>query len=754
LDTEWERIAEYRETNVQSGVKAENLAYVIYTSGSTGTPKGVLIEHHSAINFLYWTQQVFSSQELSGVLASTSICFDLSIFELFGPLCQGGKAILVENALQLPSSTVRREITLINTVPSVMAQILKLGNLPPTAGLINLAGEALQMGLVQQIYQQDSAQRTLNLYGPSESTTYSTYALIKKDAIGVPPIGRPIANTQVYVLDQNLQPVPIGVPGELFIGGAGVARGYLHRPKLTAERFVPNPFSGDPHARLYKTGDLVRYLLDGNLEFLGRLDHQVKIHGFRIELEEIEAVLGAYEAVQQAVAMVREDVPGDKRLIAYVVPHSKQKTTRLADQLRDWLQEHVPRYMVPTAFVFLEAFPLNQNGKIDRRALIKLEPGEQALTRTFVAPTLAIHYQLIQIWEEMLGVHPIGIKDDFFELGGHSLLAALMFSRVAQVCGKKLPLSLFFTGATIERMASALLEDRRPALQTESRVTVVPVQVSGYKRPFFYLHGDYIYGAFYCSALARLLGPEQPFYILEPYKFDAERSIPSFEEVAVDYIQSLRAIQPEGPYFLGGWCAGGLIAHEIARQLRAGGQKVDLLVLMDPAISTKRDRFLRFLAEGIGELLRWKHDKRLDLYMRIIHIPRYVRRTSYRQSRNTTPESKSDLFPFGQLSGDKGFHFSKLFPSSDVLRKDNEIIFGWLISGHVPRQYCGKIVFFWTKEEPERKIAWEKMVKTKEAEPHIIPGTHNTARTDYLNVLAERLRGCLSEAEVSASVEK
>jgi hypothetical protein len=175
---------------------------------------------------------------------------------------------------------------------------------------------------------------------------------------------------------------------------------------------------------------------------------------------------------------------------------------------------------------------------------------------------------------------------------------------------------------------------------------------------------------------------------------------------------------------------------------------------MDPAISTKRDRFLRFLAEGIGELLRWKHDKRLDLYMRIIHIPRYVRRTSYRQSRNTTPESKSDLFPFGQLSGDKGFHFSKLFPSSDVLRKDNEIIFGWLISGHVPRQYCGKIVFFWTKEEPERKIAWEKMVKTKEAEPHIIPGTHNTARTDYLNVLAERLRGCLSEAEVSASVEK
>jgi pimeloyl-ACP methyl ester carboxylesterase len=351
-------------------------------------------------------------------------------------------------------------------------------------------------------------------------------------------------------------------------------------------------------------------------------------------------------------------------------------------------------------------------------------------------------------------VHPIGIKDDFFELGGHSLLAALMFSRVAQVCGKKLPLSLFFTGATIERMASALLEDRRPALQTESRVTVVPVQVSGYKRPFFYLHGDYIYGAFYCSALARLLGPEQPFYILEPYKFDAERSIPSFEEVAADYIQSLRAIQPEGPYFLGGWCAGGLIAHEIARQLRAGGQKVDLLVLMDPAISTKRDRFLRFLAEGIGELLRWKHDKRLDLYMRIIHIPRYVRRTSYRQSRNTTPESKSDLFPFGQLSGDKGFHFSKLFPSSDVLRKDNEIIFGWLISGHVPRQYCGKIVFFWTKEEPERKIAWEKMVKTKEAEPHIIPGTHNTARTDYLNVLAERLRGCLSEAEVSASVEK
>ncbi|MEG4280406.1 amino acid adenylation domain-containing protein [Microcoleus sp. MON1_C1] len=319
LDTDWEIIERQSEANLISEVKLDNLAYVIYTSGSTGKPKGVAIEHRNAVALLDWAKQVFNPDDLAGVLASTSICFDLSVFELFVPLSWGGKVILAENALHLPALSAALDVTLINTVPSAIAELLRMDGIPSSVRTVNLAGEPLPNKLVQQVYEHNTVQKVFNLYGPSEDTTYSTYTLVKKGGNEPPPIGRPIANTQVYILDAQKQLVPIGVPGELYIGGAGLARGYLNRPELTADRFIPNPFSNESGSRLYKTGDLARYLPDGNIEFLGRIDHQVKIRGFRIELGEIEASLQQHPDVRQAVAIAREDVPGDKRLVAYIV---------------------------------------------------------------------------------------------------------------------------------------------------------------------------------------------------------------------------------------------------------------------------------------------------------------------------------------------------------------------------------------------------------------------------------------------------
>src|SRR2546427_15370 len=322
LDTDWAQVAHQIDTNPDNRTTSKNLAYVIYTSGSAGKPKGVAIEHFSAATFLLWAHSVFTKEELTGVLASTSICFDLSVFELFAPLTCGGKIILAENALALPGLSAASEVTLINTVPSAMAELVRLNGIPPSVRTVNLAGEALSTSLVQQIYETTSAKRVYDLYGPSEDTTYSTYAL--RTPHGPKTIGRPISNARVYVLDGHMNPVPIGIPGQLYIGGDGLARGYFNRPDLTAEKFIPDPFSGSPGARLYNTGDLARYLPDGNIEFIGRVDNQVKLRGFRIELGEIESVLVQHPEVQAAAAIVREDTPGAKRLVAYIVPEKAE----------------------------------------------------------------------------------------------------------------------------------------------------------------------------------------------------------------------------------------------------------------------------------------------------------------------------------------------------------------------------------------------------------------------------------------------
>jgi surfactin family lipopeptide synthetase A len=453
LDTDWERIAQECDQNLIGRAIPENLAYVIYTSGSTGRPNGVAIEHRSTVAFTHWAMSVFTPKDLAGVLASTSICFDLSVFEIFVPLCSSGTVILAENVLHLPHLAAGKQVTLINTVPSAMAELIHSGSLPASVHTVNLAGEPLHNTLVQQLYQQDTVHRVFNLYGPTEDTTYSTFTLVEKGE-REPSIGRPIANTQVYILDSHLQPVPIGVVGELYLGGDGLARGYLRRPGLTAERFIPNPFSQQPSVRLYKTGDLSRYLPDGNIEFLGRIDHQVKIRGFRIELGEIETILRQHPQVREAVVVAREDTPGDKRLVAYAIPTQGQRPAN--KNLRSFLKEKLPEHIIPSSLVLLDTLPLTSNGKIDRRALPAPQSARSTEEETSVAPTLPVHYQLVKIWEELLDARSIGIGDNFFYLGGHSLLAARLVVQIEQVFGKKIPLATLFAGPTIEHLASAL----------------------------------------------------------------------------------------------------------------------------------------------------------------------------------------------------------------------------------------------------------------------------------------------------------
>ncbi|HIK08630.1 MAG TPA: amino acid adenylation domain-containing protein [Trichormus sp. M33_DOE_039] len=450
-------------TNPTNKTTPENLAYLIYTSGSTGKPKGVMIEHRSPVCLLYWAREVFSDDAISGVLAATSICFDLSVFEIFVPLSWGGKVILAENALTLPNLPAKDQVTLINTVPSAIAaltsdntQLTQLHAIPPSVNTINLAGEPLTWKLVQQLQQLPHVQQIFNLYGPSEDTTYSTCIELKNITRNSPnpPIGRPIANTQVYVLDHHLQPLPVGVPGELYIAGAGVARGYWQRPELTRERFLRDWGFGKEMISvntLYKTGDRVRYLNDGNIEYLGRLDNQVKIRGYRIELGEIEALLSQYPEIQQSVVIASEGASEDKNLVAYITP----RNINIPD-LRQYLAEKLPPYMIPAHFITLEALPLNLNGKIDRKALPKVEKVSSELGVAYVAPRTPTEQALAVIWQEILPVEQIGIYDNFFTLGGHSLLGMQLVASINESLQVEVPLKHLFQFPTIASLAAQI----------------------------------------------------------------------------------------------------------------------------------------------------------------------------------------------------------------------------------------------------------------------------------------------------------
>lgn len=610
LDPDWQAIESYDRANQDRSVCSNHLAYVLYTSGSTGKPKGVEIEHRNVVNFLQAMSHSPGIEPEDTLMAITTISFDIAQLEVYLPLIAGAKIMMVPRELVTDADRLLRDLS-----QSAVSQPLVMQGTPATWQMLLSAGwnrdcplkvlcggDALSTQLAQAMSATGS--QLWNLYGPTETTIWSTiYKVDVSQPIASQPstpnsqltgndalvsIGRPIANTQIYILvggasqheNRQLQPVPIGVPGELYIGGDGLARGYFNQPELTAEKFIPNPFGTAKSARLYRTGDLARYLSDGNIEFLGRIDNLVKVRGFRIELGEIETALRQHPKIYQAVVIAREINPGSKSLIAYIVLH--QDLTPAIDEFRSFLKDILPEYMVPSIFLLLDSLPITANGKIDRRALPlpdrhSLEPGT-----TFVAPNDGLELQLTKMWERLLGIESIGTSDNFFNRGGHSLLVVQLFAEIEKTFEHHLPLGVLFQSPTIKQLA-AILRQEPGSIAWSS---LVPIATSGSKPPLFCAHP--ISGnVFDYYPLAAHLGPDQPIYGLQSPGLDGIRvPLTRIEDMATHYIREIQTVQPHGPYFLAGYSLGALIAFEIACQLEIQGEKIGLLALLDDAAPT------------------------------------------------------------------------------------------------------------------------------------------------------------------------
>ncbi|MDQ2857583.1 MAG: amino acid adenylation domain-containing protein [Candidatus Eremiobacteraeota bacterium] len=577
LDDECEAIAAQSAAPPERYPRPDEVAYVIYTSGSTGRPKGVQIEHRQLVNFLRGMEAVVRLGTGDTLVAVAPLAFDISGTDTYVPLTSGARVVVASREIALnPKALIalmeRSGVTHMQATPSTWRMLIDAGWQGDAALKILCGGEAIPPQLAAQLLER--AAEVWNLYGPTEATIWATAVRLHA---GEPiTIGHPMANVSAYVLDDALEQVPIGVAGELFLGGAGLARGYLNRAELTAQRFLPDPW-GEPGARMYRTGDVARFGADGAIEYVGRADFQVKLRGYRIELGEIEAALTAQDGVGSAVVVVREDVPGDSQLIAYV--SARSGSARAPAALRRALVETLPTYMIPDAVVVLDALPLNTNGKIDRSRLPAPDRGaaRDADGKPYVAPRSPLESRLVAIWEEILDIRPVGVTDDFFELGASSITAARVFDRIERELGAKLPLSPLFAAPTIERLAALIGEGRGKNRYT----SLVPIQPRGDKTPFFWVHG----GAgtiLHFHALSRAMGDSQPFYGLQMQGLygDAPPHV-SVKAMAAHYIREIRTVQPHGPYAIAGYCFGANVAFEMARQLQRAGERVPLLVTVN-----------------------------------------------------------------------------------------------------------------------------------------------------------------------------
>ncbi|MBV9622595.1 MAG: amino acid adenylation domain-containing protein [Acidobacteria bacterium] len=603
IDGDQKLWADQPKSAPQSGAGPDNLVYVIYTSGSTGVPKGVAVRHRNLVNYAHFmTRRLGLEKYPNGLEFATvsTLAADLGNTSIYPALISGGCLHLVRYEMatdpkQFAAYLSRHPVDVLKIVPSHMQALLhfeQAEKLLPRRYLI-FGGEALTPKLVNQIESLAPACEILNHYGPTETTVGSLtlklteYALKEAQAATI-PIGRPIQNTQTYILDGNFEPVPPGVTGELYIAGAGVTAGYLGQPEKTEERFLTNPFSTDPEARMYRTGDLARYLEDGKIEFLGRGDDQVKVRGFRIELGEIESALSAHSAVKQAVVIARDDQQGNRQLVAYVVLRREQAAG--AEELRSHLKQQLPDYMVPQAVVLMSKLPLGPNGKLDRKALP--EPQEVEREAELVAPRNETETTLLNIWQRVLHREKIGVTDNFFELGGHSLLAVQLMGEIRKETGADIPLAALFQGATIEYLANLV----RGADDVD-RSILHEIQGQGSKPNFFAAVLPGVNALGYVT-LSRHMGQDQPFYMLQasgpgPRAGRRPYSAEEYEKVAASYIHAMRTVQPSGPYYFGGMCEGARIAFEMARLLESEGQKVNLLAIMDTwVIENTQDRKL------------------------------------------------------------------------------------------------------------------------------------------------------------------
>lgn len=628
LPKTWSTIERESSERCVSGVEPKNLAYVIYTSGSTGKPRGVMLTHEGMVNHHLAAQKLYDLQSSDRVLQFSSISFDIALEEIFPTWIAGATLVLRTDETPLGGRDFvrwvqKQNISVLDLPTAYWHELVhELSELkqpvPRSIRLVIVGGEkASARALAEWGKLVGGRIRWVNTYGPSEAsiiaTAYEPSSDTVWDAAANIPIGLPIQNTQVYLLDRDLKPVAQGESGELHIGGAGVARGYLNDPQRTAEKFVADPFTARAGARLYKTGDIGRYLPSGDIEFLGRIDDQIKIRGFRVELGEVESVLSEHPGVRECVVVVKGD-DAAKQLVVYVVSSQKQGPSE--PEVRRFLKHRLPEYMVPATVVTLDRLPLTPNGKVDKKALP--EPVDiLAGPRTGKAPKDAVEARIVSIWESALGKHPIGVDENFFDLGGHSLLAVRVMRALEQSFGKSLPITTLLHAPTVEKLAVLLLKQSPSASSS-----LVPLRMNGTKPPFFCVHG--IGGTVLrFRELSRLLGSDQPFYGLEAQGLDGMQPVQmSVEEMAAHYVNEVRTASPDGPYYLGGYSFGGLIALEMAQRIRAGGYEVPLVVLLDTfpsSLKTTGSLFRTYLALSSDQ--QWKH-----LVRKANALPRSLRR--------------------------------------------------------------------------------------------------------------------------------
>jgi amino acid adenylation domain-containing protein len=717
--------------------RASDRAYVIYTSGSTGRPKGVEIEHRALTNFLCSMAQEPGLGEKDALLAVTTLAFDISALELFLPLITGARIELASRETVIDGAALRHALeksgaTVMQATPATWRMLFDSGWKGDPHLKVLCGGEAMDHDLAGRLTSMCGA--VWNMYGPTETTIWSSVARIKSNEI---TIGRPIANTRMYVLDGHREPVPRGVVGELWIGGEGVARGYLNRPDLTRERFIQDPF--DKVGRIYRTGDLARHLQDGRLECLGRIDNQVKIRGYRIELGEIEAALSAHEGVRNCVVAIRKEPTGDARLSAYVIPNGDQRPA--VQDLRTYLRTMMPDYMIPSAFVFLEAIPLTPNGKVDRNALPIPEADLSEPAGTHVAPRNQVEEVMAQVWSEVLGVRKVGVFDHFFEMGGHSLSAARLINRLKSVLQIDIPLRSIFIEPTIAGLSKSILYNESTQSyyhvgEIQRWTRLVPAQPKGSRLPFFVVAGfwDADDTLRVLSKMIPHLGMDQPVYGFQPRWLDGcSERYSGPEEAALEFITELRAAQPKGPYLLGGDCAGGVVAIVMAEELLRQGEEVRLVVLFD----TPRPTLFRSLG--------------LDLYhgmRRGRHILDVIGQILW-----TSPRLK------WQLLRDLGRRKLKTARAETAEESPSDRIYRLRMDymrtmyQHRLKKYQGRITLIVNEKEYkfDRKMGWDG-VAMGGLEVYSTPGDHWTR---YLqgDEFAKRVLCCLERAQ-AASIQQ
>jgi natural product biosynthesis luciferase-like monooxygenase protein len=646
----------------------------------------------------------------------------------------------------IPALINRHAVTHLQCTPSMASMLLLTEESRRALGKLRqlmIGGEAFPVALAHQLKQRVTGD-IINMYGPTETTIWSsTHPVADPDHI---TIGRPIANTEFYVLDRNCQPVPIGVPGELFIGGDGVVRGYLDRPELTNERFIPHPFKHNSNSRLYRTGDLVRYQQDGNVEFLGRIDHQVKIRGYRIELGEIEAALGKHKAILETVVVANEDENAQKRLVAYIV--GKNGTAPNVAELRSYLKETLPEFMIPALFEPLDALPRTPNGKIDRRALPAPGQARQTHEGEYIAPRDELENQIVELWEKELGVKPIGVRDNFFELGGHSLLAVRLFAQIEQKYDKRLPLATFFKAPTVEQLADILRQEG----WTAPTSLLVEIQPNGTNPPFFCIHAHGGHVMFYYN-LSRHMGSDQPFYGIQAQGLDGELPpYTRFEDMAAHYIREIRAVQPEGPYYVGGDCMGGQIAFEVAQQLQAQGQEIALLAMID-SYRFGCPSYRPMVTPTMYELLHLGNK-----FFRV-HLKNVMRLSGKERAAYVSEKSKSAMLIVdhtakhlaAKLNGGSIATHDPLLETQDALEHASIT--------YQPRPFKGRITLFRSSILPKGvevapDLGWSDLAE-EGVEVHEIPAYFTTAILEpKVQTLAQEMRNAIDEALLAHTAGK